>query len=192
MPTAAIILFWLALAAPSVSLLARAGATDADLDLLTAASGEWATWFLVAALAITPLLRLVPALGPVRPQRRAIGLAAFGTALVHLGLYIATMGDLGAILAELSAPGIWTGWLALALMLPLALTSSNAAMRALGSAWKRLQRLAYAAALLTFVHMALVHDGLRDALWLALPLLGLELTRLLPRRSLSTPTKAPA
>lgn len=189
MPT---LILWLALAAPAASLLARALAPAADLDELTAASGEWAAWLLIAALAITPLLRLIPALRPIRPHRRAIGLAAFATATLHLGLYLLTMAELAPILAELTAPGIWTGWLALALMLPLALTSSNAAMRSLGANWKRLQRLAYPAALLTFAHMALVHDALRDMLWLALPLLALQLTRLIPRRSLSPPMKAPA
>jgi sulfoxide reductase heme-binding subunit YedZ len=128
----------------------------------------------------------------LRPHRRAIGLAAFGTALVHLGFYVATMGEWAAIRAELLAPGIWTGWAALALLLPLAVTSNNAAMRRLGRGWKRLQRLAYPAALLTFVHMGLVHNGWRDALWLALPLLALELTRFFPPHPRRNPAKDPA
>lgn len=180
-PRPAILLFWSLLALPSLMVLAAALAPAADADVLTAQSGEWAARLLFAALAVTPLLRLVPALGWVRPHRRAIGLAAFGTALVHLGVYIAAMGDFSAILAEIGAPGIWTGWAALALLLPLALTSRDAAMRALGRGWKRLQRLAYPAAVLTLAHMVLVHDGWREALWLGLPLLALEITRFLPR-----------
>jgi methionine sulfoxide reductase heme-binding subunit len=196
-----VLLLWLLLAAPSLRLLWLATRPGADLDVLTADSGDWAAYFLVAALAITPLLRLVPALGRLRlvpalgrlrQQRRAIGLAAFGTGLVHLGLYVAAMGELAPILAEITAPGIWTGWAALALLLPLALTSHDAAMRALGRGWKRLQRLAYPAALLTLVHMALVHDAIGAALWLGLPLLALELTRLIPRRTRPQPQKASA
>ncbi|MFZ4690208.1 MAG: ferric reductase-like transmembrane domain-containing protein [Polymorphobacter sp.] len=177
----AVMLFWLLLALPALVVLVAATAVDADLDLLTAESGEWAARLLVAALAVTPLLRLVPVLAWLRPHRRAIGLAAFGTAAAHLGLYVAAMGDIPAILAEITAPGIWTGWAALILLLPLALTSRDTAMRALGRNWKRLQRLAYPAAALTLAHMVLVHDGWRAALWLGLPLLALEITRFLPR-----------
>jgi len=187
-----VFLLWLLLAMPALRLAWQARSPDADLDLLTATSGEWAAWYLVGALAITPLLRLVPGLAALRRHRRAIGLAAFSTALVHLAFYGAAMGEIDAVLAELTAPSIWTGWAALALLLPLAMTSNDAAMRTLARGWKRLQRLAYPAALLTLVHMALVHDGIRAALWLGLPLLVLELTRLIPRRSLPTPAKVPA
>lgn len=182
-------LFWLLLALPSLLLLAGLRDPEADLDHLTAESGEWAARLLVATLAITPLLRLIPRLAPLRRHRRAIGLAAFGTSLVHLGFYLAAMGALDVIVAEIGAPGIWTGWVALALMLPLALTSNDAAMRRLGRSWKRLQRLAYPATLFTLAHMALVHDGFGEALILGLPLLALELTRFFPRL---TPGKATA
>lgn len=46
-------------------------------------------------------------------RRRAIGVAAFGYALVHLIFYLIDMGNLDDILAEWLAPGIWTGWAAL-------------------------------------------------------------------------------
>jgi methionine sulfoxide reductase heme-binding subunit len=183
------LLFWMLLSLPALLLLAGLRQPEADLDQLTAESGEWAARFLIAALMVTPLVRLVPALGGLRRHRRAIGLAAFGTSLVHLGLYLATMGALDLVLAEIGAPGIWTGWLALLLLVPLALTSHDAAMRWLGRNWQRLQRLAYPAAILTLAHMALVHDGLGDALILGVPLLALQLTRLLPR---STLRKAPS
>ncbi len=185
-------LLWLLLAAPSLWLITEAFRAGADLDLLTATSGLWAAWLLVAALALTPLLRLLPSLGWLRPQRRAIGLAAFATSTVHLGLYGAAMADFDAIFAEITTAGIWTGWAALALLLPLALTSRDTAMRRLGRGWKRLQRLAYPAALLTLLHMGLVHNGWQGALWLAVPLLVLQLTRLLPRRALPAQPKVPA
>jgi methionine sulfoxide reductase heme-binding subunit len=177
-------LFWLLLALPSLLMLASLGQPQADLDALTAESGEWAARFLVAALMVTPLLRLVPALGGLRRHRRAIGLAAFGTSVVHLGFYLGAMGALDLVLAEITAPGIWTGWVALFLMVPLALTSNDAAMRRLGRGWQRLQRLAYPATILTLAHMVLVHDGLREALMLGVPLLLLQLTRFLPRSTL--------
>ena len=183
------LLFWLLLAMPALVQVAALGNPDADLDHLTKESGEWAVRLLAAALTITPLLRWFPQLGWLRRQRRAIGLAAFATSLVHLGLYAAAMGSLAVMLAEITALGIWTGWVSLALLLPLALTSHDAAVRRLGRNWKRLQRLAYPAALLALVHGALVHDGLRHALWLGAALLILELARFIPR---PTPGKAPA
>lgn len=171
---------WIALAAPAVVLLASAARAGADLDQLTADSGLWAARLLIVALAITPLVRLVPRLGGLVRHRRAIGLAAFGHALLHLGFYAAAMGRLDTMLAEALAPGIWTGWVALALLLPLALTSTDAARQALGTGWKRLQRLAYPAALLTLAHWLLVHDGWWEAIAHAAPLALLELARLWP------------
>ena len=183
------LLFWLLLAMPALVQVPALGRPEVDLDHLTKESGAWAVRLLAAALTITPLLRWFPQLGWLRRQRRAIGLAAFATSLVHLGLYAAAMGSLAVMLAEITALGIWTGWVSLALLLPLALTSHNAAVRRLGRNWKRLQRLAYPAALLALVHGALVHDGLRHALWLGAALLILELARFIPR---PTPGKAPA
>jgi sulfoxide reductase heme-binding subunit YedZ len=182
-------LFWLMLVLPSLLLIGQLRHPDADLDHLTAESGEWAARLLVAALLVTPLVRLIPRLGWLRRHRRAIGLAAFGTSVVHLGFYLAAMGGVDVVLDEISAPGIWTGWGALLLLLPLALTSNDVSMRRLGRGWQRLQRLAYPAALLTLAHMVLVHDGLRQALFLGVPLLILQLTRF---HSRSKPRKVSA
>jgi sulfoxide reductase heme-binding subunit YedZ len=63
-------------------------------------------------------------------------------------------------------------------MLPLALTSNDASVRALKRGWKRLHRLAYPAAVLVLVHWIIVHDGLFEALVQAAPLALLELYRL--------------
>ena len=84
------------------------------------------------------------------------------------------MGALTVMLAEITAPGIWTGWAALALLLPLAVTSNDVAVCRLGQSWKRLQRLAYPAALMALVHGALVHDGTGHAVALGGVLLILE------------------
>ena len=65
------------------------------------------------------------------------------------------------------------------LMLIPALVSNDRAMRALKAGWKRIQRLAYAAAILTLVHWALIHDGLVPALANFAPLLVLQLIRLI-------------
>lgn len=174
--------FWLALAVPAVLWLAQARGMDAvDLEDLLHPTGELSARLLIAALAITPLAMLFADfrwLKWLRRQRRAIGLAAFGYALLHLIFYVIAMGEVAAMLDELGATGIWTGWLAFALMIPLAATSSNAAMRALGRNWKRLQRLAYAAAVLTLVHWLAIHNGIAGALIHFVPLAVLEILRI--------------
>jgi sulfoxide reductase heme-binding subunit YedZ len=82
------------------------------------------------------------------------------------------------VLAEALALGIWTGWAAFFLFLPLALTSNDASMRALKGGWKRLQRLAYPAAILTLVHWVFVHDNVAAALLNFAPLAALEAWRI--------------
>ncbi len=81
------------------------------------------------------------------------------------------------VLAEIGALGIWTGWAAFFLFLPLALTSNDASMRALKAGWKRVQRLAYPAAILTLVHWMFVHDNVMAAFLNFAPLAALELWR---------------
>lgn len=178
-------LLWLLLALPSAALLAAALRADADPDALTALSGQVAAVLLVAAIGSTGAARLWRPAAPLVRHRRALGLAAFGTSAVHLLLYFWTMGaldgDWRAVLAELDAPGIWTGWLALALLVPLALTSTDAAQQRMGRGWKRLQRLAWPAAVVALVHTAVVHDGEQLALGLAVLLAGLQIYRFTPR-----------
>jgi methionine sulfoxide reductase heme-binding subunit len=182
-------LLWALLAVPALPMLAAAAAPGADLEELLHPSGEWSARLMIVALMLTPLARLLPGSDAVRwlvARRRAFGVAAFGYALLHAGFYILAMGALDDMLAELDATGIWTGWLAFLAMLPLALTSNDAAMRALRAGWKRLQRLAYAAAVLTLAHWVTIHDGLGAALVHFVPLALLQLTRFLPPTVRST------
>jgi sulfoxide reductase heme-binding subunit YedZ len=175
-------LLWALLALPAAPILYRA-LTEADIwweDLLHP-TGEWSARLLVAALMLTPLSTLLPKAGWVRwlvRHRRAFGVAAFAYAALHLLFYVLAMRTLSDMLAELGAPGIWTGWLAFACFVPLALTSNDRAMRALKAGWKRIQRLAYPAAILTLAHWVLVHDGIRGALLTFAPLIALQVYRL--------------
>lgn len=175
-------LLWALLAVPAAILLAR-WATDADpwlADLLRP-TGEWSARLIILALMITPLSMLLPGQSWVKwllRHRRAIGVAAFGYALLHLVLYVLDMESVRNILAEIGSPGIWTGWAAFLCLLPMGLTSNDRAVRALKAGWKRLQRLAYPAALLTLAHWMLVHDGVERALISFAPLAALELYRI--------------
>jgi methionine sulfoxide reductase heme-binding subunit len=175
-------LLWALLALPALPILYRA-ATEAGLwweDLLHP-TGLWSARLIVFALALTPLSMLLPKARWVRwlvRHRRAFGVAGFAYAALHLAVYVTAMGTIGDILAETGAPSIWTAWLAFLCLVPVALTSNDAAMRALRVGWKRLQRLAYPAAILTLAHWMLVHDGIRDALLTFAPLIALEIYRL--------------
>jgi len=82
--------------------------------------------------------------------------AAFLYALLHLVFYVLDMRMIAAMLNEVVIPGIWTGWLALALMLVPAAISSDRAMRWLGRRWKSWQRLVYPAFLLALIHWLLL------------------------------------
>lgn len=155
------LLIWALLAIPAAVMLMSGLRGDADAGDLLHPSGETSARLMIMAMSIAPMIALFGAQAWLRwllVRRRAFGVAAFAYALLHLVLYVVDMGALADMLAEIGAPGIWTGWLAFALMLPLALTSNDASMRALRSGWKRLQRLAYPAAMLVLAHWIFVHN----------------------------------
>jgi sulfoxide reductase heme-binding subunit YedZ len=183
---------WAGLMAPLL-WLCLAGA-DADPDALVAASGNWAMAWLAAALVMTPAARLWPALLGWLWLRRGVGLAAAAASLVHLWLYVGAMaayaepGGLAALVwGEAATPGILTGWAGLLLLVPPALASRDAAMRRLGAAWKRVQRLAWPAAALALLHMGIVHDGLNGALAVAALVIAAQAMRFFPANRKANP-----
>ena len=173
-------IFWLVLSLPAFVLLREYWAGDIIAMDMLHPTGEFSARLMILALVITPLSVIF---GNRRwilwliKRRRSLGLAAFGYGVLHLIFYIIDMEALKPILAEFWAPGIWTGWAAFLVFLPLAITSNDASMRRLKRGWKRLQRLAYIAALLTLAHWLLIHDGVGAALAHFIPLLALELLR---------------
>jgi sulfoxide reductase heme-binding subunit YedZ len=117
-------------------------------------------------LAVTPLRRLLgwPALAP---WRRTFGLVSFGYACLHVATYVALdwgfdWAAIGEDVAE--RPYVTAGFAAFACLLPLAATSTRAAVRRLGARrWLRLHRLAYAAGIAAAVHFLwLVKADLRE------------------------------
>lgn len=184
-------LFWLVLALPGIAMFHGwwTGAIE-TMDMLHP-TGETSARLMIAAMLIGPLAGL---LGPRRwllwllARRRALGVAAFAYAAAHLVFYAIDMGSLVAILGELPIASIWTGWLALALMVPMALTSNQAAMKRLRAAWKRVQQLAYPAAALTLLHWWWVHDGATAALVHFAPLALLWLLLALRKFNQSQPS----
>jgi len=120
--------------------------------------GLLALQFLLASLCVTPILRL-SGVNLIR-FRRALGLLGFGHAALHLLVWVVL--DKQFFWAEmgkdiLKRPFITVGMVAFALLVPLALTSTDGAIRRLGAAgWRRLHRLAWPATILGAVHYLLV------------------------------------
>lgn len=151
-------LLWLLCLVPAGLLLARGvtgglGANPAEA--LIHGTGEWALRWLWLTLAITPLREALGLPALVR-YRRALGLAAFGYAVLHFLAYAWL--DKGLVFDEIvrdvvKRNFILVGMLALLLMTPLALTSFNRAIKALGGRrWQMLHKLAYLVALLALLH----------------------------------------
>ena len=121
-------------------------------------TGRFSVWLLLLTLAVTPLRQLFPGQGWSRrlvQYRRYFGVASFAYALPHVLAYVIRKETFALVAEEAAYPELWTGWLAMAIFLPLALSSNNWAVRRLGGAWKHLHRLVHLAALLTFAHWVL-------------------------------------
>jgi methionine sulfoxide reductase heme-binding subunit len=111
---------------------------------------------LLITLAISPLRRLSPRLAWLIKFRRLFGLFAFFYGSLHLLTYVGLYAgfDVHAMLADVVkrrfiTAGV-TAWL---LMVPLAATSTNWAIRKLGGKnWNRLHKLVYAAAVCGIIH----------------------------------------
>jgi methionine sulfoxide reductase heme-binding subunit len=127
--------------------------------------GEISLILLCLTLAVTPLRRWlnVPQLLAVR---RALGVATFAYATLHLLAYSAW--DQGFDLVEIlkdtgKRPFIFVGMASWLLMLPLAATSFNRAIRWLGGKrWTLLHKAVYAVALLAPLHFWWMKAGKQD------------------------------
>ena len=156
------------------------------------ALGERGLQFLLASLAISPLRRV--GLNLLR-FRRALGLLAFLYVALHLTAWVWL--DMGLRWTEMAAdltkrPYIIIGMVGFLVMLPLAATSWNGAIRRMGAAaWGRLHRLAYVAILAGVLHLALlVKVWTVETLIYAALALGLLAIRLAPKARRVSPARA--
>lgn len=107
--------------------------------------GKWGLNFLLITLTITPLRRLTHWNWLIR-LRRMLGLFAFFYILMHFLIYAGLDQSFTiAYIVEdiIERPYITLGMTALLLLIPLAVTSTNAMMRRLGRRWQKLHRLVY-------------------------------------------------
>ena len=136
--------------------LGATGALTANpIEDITHRTGDWALRFLLLALAITPLRRVL-GWSSLASYRRLLGLSAFFYATLHLSTYLVLdfFFAFDLIFDDIvERRYVTAGFTGFVLMVPLALTSTAGMMRRLGGArWRRLHRLAYLAAVAGVVH----------------------------------------
>lgn len=124
------------------------------IEVITRSLGEWALLLLLLTLAMTPLRIALQQSWPLR-LRRMLGLFVFFYALLHLSSYLwldqfFDWPEIGRDIIK--RPFITVGMLAFTLLIPLAVTSTQAMQRRLKRNWVRLHRLVYAIAILGVLH----------------------------------------
>jgi len=161
-------LFWAICAVPLCALFIG-GLTDNlganPAETVIKETGEWALRWLWLTLAISPL-RAILNLPALLRFRRALGVTAFVYALLHFLAYawLDKSWVMADIIKDISKRNfILVGVLTLILMTPLALTSFNRAIKAMGGKrWQMLHRLVYPMALLALLHFFWKKAGKND------------------------------
>jgi len=147
---------WLLYAAITNNL----GANPAEY--LTRSTGDWTLRFLCLTLAVTPV-RVVAKLPTLQRFRRMLGLFTYFYVFLHFLTWAwfdqgLDLGDMGKDIAK--RPFILVGFSAFVLLTPLAATSFNRAVKALGAKrWQALHRLVYAIAGLAILHFFWMRAG---------------------------------
>lgn len=161
-------LLWLVCAMPLCALFIG-GLTDHlganPAETVIKETGEWALRWLWASLAISPLRSILKQPALLR-LRRALGVTTFVYALLHFLAYawLDKSWVMADIIKDITKRNfILVGVLTLILMTPLALTSFNRAIKALGGKrWQMLHRLVYPVALLALLHFFWKKAGKND------------------------------
>ena len=168
-------LFWLA---------ATGGLGVEPIEALEHRYGEIALQLIVLGLAVTPLRQRLGL--NLMPFRRAIGVLAFGFVTAHFLVWaVLDVQSVSAIWADIvKRPYVTLGMAGLLLLIPLAATSNNWAVRKLGGLrWRQLHKLVYPAAILGAVHYIWLAKGFQiEPLVYLFLILGLIAMRVAPRR----------
>ncbi|HEY5799099.1 MAG TPA: protein-methionine-sulfoxide reductase heme-binding subunit MsrQ [Burkholderiaceae bacterium] len=135
------------------------------IEFITRNTGDWTLYFLCLTLAITPLRRLTKWNWLIK-LRRMLGLYTFFYALLHFTtfLWFDHFFDVAAMLRDVAKrPFILVGFTAFVLLIPLAVTSTNAMVRRLGGKrWQALHKLIYPIAMLGILHFWWMKAGKND------------------------------
>jgi len=184
---------WVVLALPFLGISNSFRAGDLYYGEMIHISGELSARLLLLSLAITPLRLFFNKYNwPnwLLQRRRYFGVAAFAYALLHTVVYLDRKIGSGLLLQEASEFSMWTGYLALLIFVPLAITSNDASVRRFRRRWKKLHRWVYLAALLTFTHWIFIAFDFVPGLIHFLVLLVLETYRIWKRRQLKLSSAA--
>ncbi|MDB5742306.1 MAG: Ferric reductase domain protein transrane component, N-terminal domain protein [Polaromonas sp.] len=134
-------------------------------EALIRATGDWTLRFICIVLAVTPL-RVISGTPALARFRRMLGLFAYFYVIVHLLSY--SWFDMGFDVTDIAKdiakrPFILVGFSAFLLLTPLAATSFNAAIKALGTKrWQLLHKLVYLIACLGLLHFFWMRAGKND------------------------------
>ena len=154
-------------------------------EAVVAYLGDWSLRLLLVALAITPLSRVFKQPRLISIRRQA-GLFAFSAVALHFLAYLTFLAAFDWLLIRedlVDRRYITVGFLALLLLLPLALTSTRGWQRRLGRRWKRLHKLVYVIVPLGLLHLAwLTKDEYSEVVVLSSVYLLLMAQRLLVNR----------
>ncbi|WP_299727547.1 protein-methionine-sulfoxide reductase heme-binding subunit MsrQ [uncultured Tateyamaria sp.] len=179
-PTWAIYIAYL-IPVPVLLYMAQTGGLGREpISALEHELGEIALQLLIIGLCISPLRRFF-GINLIK-FRRAFGLLAFTYVVLHLLIWVVL--DMSLLWAQMwgdiwKRPYITVGMMGFVLLIPLAVTSNNRSVRALGQAWRKLHLLAYPAAILGAVHFVMVQRvwEIEPLIYLAV-LVGLTALRL--------------
>lgn len=124
------------------------------IELITRSTGTWTLVLLCLTLAITPA-RKITGLSSLARLRRMFGLFTFFYASLHFMTYLwfdqwFNLSDIAKDVFK--RPFITAGFAAFVLMIPLAITSTNAMMKRLGRNWSKLHQLIYLVAPIAIAH----------------------------------------
>ncbi|MSQ58172.1 MAG: sulfoxide reductase heme-binding subunit YedZ [Betaproteobacteria bacterium] len=165
------------------------------IEYITRSTGWWTLSFLLITLSVTPLRRWTGWNWLIK-LRRTLGLHAFFYGLLHFTTYVwldQLFSWMDIAKDVVKRPFITVGFSAFVLLIPLAITSTNAMVRRLGwRRWQMLHRLVYVIATLGAVHFWwLVKKDIREPLVFAAILASLLLARawFAMRKSVSAPVK---
>lgn len=135
------------------------------IEFITRNTGDWTFYFLCLTLAVTPLRRLSKWHWLIK-LRRMLGLFAFFYAVLHFTtfLWFDHFFDVDEMLRDVAKrPFITVGFTAFLLLIPLAVTSTNAMVRRLGGKrWQWLHRAVYLIASLGILHFWWMKAGKHD------------------------------
>ena len=145
--------------------------------------------FLVASFSITPI-SIVSGKTNLKPIRRPLGVYGFCYIALHLLAYawLSNYFDWALILRDIGERrAMSVGLLAFALLIPLALTSTNGWQKRLGRRWKVLHRLVYFAVPLSVLHYFWLERDIKDWVFLYAAYVAILFTIRLPaiRRALA-------